>query len=102
MGLLRRLLEIWNSCTHLIALIIIYYNMHLLSKLYDTALAKGDKAALKYLARISPVASQHLQLGGLYALSETPATINVDQVVETLERILAENLKTQALVEDEL
>ncbi|MCD8524416.1 MAG: transposase [Gammaproteobacteria bacterium] len=94
--------EIWNRCTHLIALIIIYYNMHLLSKLYETALAKGDKAALKYLARISPVASQHLQLGGLYALSETPATINVDQVVEALEKILAENLKIQALVEDEL
>lgn len=86
--------EIWNECTRLIALMIIYYNMHLLSKLYDAALANKDTAAINFLKKISPVASQHLQLGGLYAFSETPTTINVDQVVEVLSKILEKNINT--------
>ena len=65
-GMTELEIEIWNECTRLIALIIIYYNMHLLSKLYEIALAKGDKAALEYLKHISPVASQHINIGGLY------------------------------------
>jgi hypothetical protein len=58
--------EIWNECARLIALIIIYYNMHLLSKLYENALAKNDMAAIEYLKHISPVASQHINISGLY------------------------------------
>lgn len=66
--------------------------MHLLSKLYESALANNDKATIEYLKHISPVASQHIQLGGLYAFSETPTTIDIDQVVETLEEILTKNI----------
>ena len=66
--------------------------MHLLSKLYDAALANKDTAAINFLKKISPVASQHLQLGGLYAFSETPTTINVDQVVEVLSKILEKSV----------
>ena len=85
-------IEIWNECTHLIALIIIYYNMHLLSKLYEAALASNDAEAIEYLKHISPVASQHVQLGGLYAFSETPATIDIEQIVKVLSRILEESV----------
>lgn len=80
--------EIWNECTRLIALIMIYYNMHLLSKLYETALAKNDILALKYLRRISPVASQHINIDGLYEFSEIISKMDVNSVIEVLERIL--------------
>ena len=58
--------EIWNECARLIALIIIYYNMHLLSKLYENALLRNDTAAIEFLRHISPVASQHINISGLY------------------------------------
>lgn len=80
--------EIWNECARLIALIIIYYNMHLLSKLYENALAKNDTAAIEYLKHISPVASQHINISGLYEFTEIIKNINVDNVVEVLSKIL--------------
>ncbi len=87
-GMTELEIEIWNECTHLIALIIIYYNMNLLSKLYEAALAKNDTVAIEYLKHISPVASQHVQLGGLYTFSETLETIDVEQIVKLLSKIL--------------
>ena len=80
--------EIWNECARLIALIIIYYNMHLLSKLYENAVAKNDTAAIFFLKHISPVASQHLNIDGLYEFAESIANINVDNVIEVLRKIL--------------
>jgi TnpA family transposase len=80
--------EIWNECTRLIALIIIYYNMHLLSKLYENALATNDTASIQYLKHISPIASQHINISGLYEFVETIENINVDNVVEALSKIL--------------
>jgi len=91
-GMTELEIEIWNECTRLIALIIIYYNMHLLSKLYESALANNDKAAIEYLKHISPVASQHIQLGGLYAFSETQETINIEPIITLLNKILKENV----------
>ncbi len=85
-------IEIWNECTRLIALIIIYYNMHLLSKLYETAVANNDLAAIEYLKHISPVACQHIQLGGLYEFSDTPVTLNLENMVNILSKILNENV----------
>ncbi len=89
--------EIWNECTRLIALIIIYYNMHLLSKLYANALAKNDKAAIEYLKHISPVASQHINISGLYEFIEGIKNINVDNVVEVLSKILNEAVNPLAV-----
>jgi hypothetical protein len=80
--------EIWNECTRLIALIIIYYNMHLLSKLYENAVAKNDTAAIEFLKHISPVASQHLNIDGFYEFAESIRNISVDNVVEVMSRLL--------------
>lgn len=97
--------EIWNECNRLIALIIIYYNMHLLSKLYEDALARGDKAALNFLKHISPVASQHINISGLYEFAEGVASVNVDGIVDKLSKILRETIdsltNTAATVEVE-
>jgi TnpA family transposase len=85
--------EIWNECARLIALIIIYYNMHLLSKLYESALLRNDTAAIEFLRHISPVASQHININGLYEFSEIIENINVDGIVEKLNKILEEVVK---------
>jgi TnpA family transposase len=81
--------EIWNECARLIALIIICYNMHLLSKLYENALLRNDTAAIGFLRHISPVASQHINVSGLYEFSEIITNINVDGIIEILNKILA-------------
>jgi TnpA family transposase len=88
--------EIWNECARLIALIIIYYNMHLLSKLYENALLRNDAAAIEFLRHISPVASQHINISGLYEFSEIIANINVDGIVEALNKILKDTVKTSS------
>lgn len=84
--------EIWNECTRLIALVIIYYNMNLLSKLYEIALKNGDEAVIQFLKHLSPIASQHINISGLYELSETMADINVTHIVEMLNKILKDTI----------
>jgi TnpA family transposase len=87
--------EIWNECTRLIALIIIAYNMCILSELYEIKLAQGDIAAINFLKYISPIASQHLNLGGLYEFSEDMADISINEVVDALNKILDASLKKE-------
>src|SRR3990167_8465072 len=41
--------EIWNECTRLIALIIIAYNMCMLSELYEIKVSEVDAAAIEFL-----------------------------------------------------
>ena len=85
--------EIWNECARLIALIIIYYNMHLLSKLYENAVLRNDTAAIEFLKHISPVASQHININGLYEFSEIIEDIDVDGILEALNKILEKAVK---------
>ena len=85
--------EIWNECTRLIALIIIAYNMCILSELYEIKLKEGDTAAINFLKHISPIASQHLNIGGLYEFSEEMEDINIQAVVSALNKILDAKLK---------
>lgn len=85
--------EIWNECTRLIALIIIAYNMCILSELYEIKLQQGDHAAIEFLKHISPIASQHINIGGLYEFTEEMQTINLTEVVDALTKILDKALK---------
>jgi TnpA family transposase len=85
--------EIWNECTRLTALIIIAYNMCILSELYQIKVKQGDKAAIEFLKHLPPIASQHINIGGLYEFSEDIATINIHAVVDALNKILDETMK---------
>ena len=89
--------EIWNECARLIALITIYYNMHLLSKLYENAMLRNDKGVVEFLKHISPVASQHINISGLYEFSEIITNINVDGIVEALNNILRNAVKPSSV-----
>ena len=66
-----------------------------MSKLYETALAKNDILALKYLRRVSPVASQHINIDGLYEFNEIIIKMDVNSVIEMLEKILAVEMADQ-------
>ena len=70
--------------------------MHLLSKLYENALLRNDTAAIEFLKHISPVASQHINIGGLYEFSEIIDNINVDGIVKELNKILEDVIKPLA------
>ncbi len=72
--------------------------MNLLSKLLILKKSVDDKPAVKFLTSISPIASQHFNLSGLYEFSEDRAEIDVDAVVAIMEEILdttVENLSGQ-------
>lgn len=84
--------DIWNECMRFIALLIIYYNMSLLSKLLEMYKAKGNGKAIKYLSSVSPVASQHLNISGLYEFNDEPSDIDIAQMVMVMEKILDEAL----------
>jgi TnpA family transposase len=89
--------EIWNECTRLLILIILYYNAYILSKLYEIKVKKNDKAAIEYLKHISLIAIQHINLDGFYELAEPMANINVnvDNAVSTLNKVLNKILKSR-------
>jgi len=53
---------------------------------------KDNEAAVEYLTSISPVASQHLNISGLYEFSEEPSDIDIDAMVSEMEKLLAEAL----------
>ena len=86
--------ELWNECMRFIALLIIYYNMSLLSKLLGAN--KDNEAAINYLKTISPVASQHLNINGLYEFSEEANDIDIDSMVNEMEKLLAEALQKKS------
>ena len=67
--------------------------MCILSELYEIKLAQGDIAAINFLKHISPIAAQHLNIGGLYEFSEDMADININAVVDALNKILDAKLK---------
>jgi hypothetical protein len=58
------------------------------AQLYENAVAKNDDAAIEFLKHISPVASQHLNIDGLYEFAESIGNISVDNVVEVMSRLL--------------
>lgn len=92
--------EIWNECMRLIALIIIFYNMNLLSKLLAVKRSPNDEIAIKFLASVSPVASQHFNLSGLYEFREDSTEIDMDAVLAMMEEILntsVENMSGQII-----
>ena len=55
-----------NQATRLITLIIIFYNMYILSELMDAKIQEGDHKAAAIIANISAMAMQHINLSGIY------------------------------------
>ena len=87
--------EIWNECNRLIILVILHYNASILSKLYEIKKAEGDQKAIEMLRHISFAATQHINIEGLYSFSEAMANIDINNVVNILNKILDDTLKAK-------
>jgi TnpA family transposase len=69
--------QVWNECSRLIANAVIYYNMVLLSKVYEQKLAAGDLDAVAFIKGMSPVAWQHVNLFGSIEFSDDNPDIDI-------------------------
>ena len=69
--------QVWNECSRLIANAVIYYNMVLLSKVYEQKLAAGDLDAVAFIKGMSPVAWQHVNLFGSIEFSNDDLDIDI-------------------------
>ena len=73
-------LEISNQCARLVANAIIYYNAAILSRLLERC--QGKAKALALIKSTSPVAWQHLLLGGHYTFEDGGKVLDLDALLE--------------------
>jgi len=87
--------EIWSECARLIVLIIIYYNMYILSKIYEIKLKEKDEAAIELLKHISAAAIQHINFGNVWEFRDKIKSINIDSIINLLNKNLTDVLNTK-------
>ncbi len=85
-------IKVWDHCTRLLTLIIIYYNSYLLSQVINERIARGDHQGAKLLTKASPMASRHINLSGNYHYSEEDIGLDLNEIMQKLNRILDEML----------
>ncbi len=73
--------HLWHECSRLVTNCIIFYNMTLLSQLLARQEATPD---MTHIARISPVAWQHMNFYGRYDFTKASKPINMEEIVEAL------------------
>ena len=78
--------QIWSECTRLIANSIIFYNAVILSKLIAHTENLGKLKEMDLIKRISPMAWRHINLYGQYKFYKKDKSINLDKIIETLEK----------------
>lgn len=76
--------DISNQCGRLISNAIVYYNSAILSRLLERLEAEGNARGIEALARVSPVAWQHILLNGHYTFQSSDEVIDLDELVAGL------------------
>ena len=76
--------QIWNECGRLIANCIIFYNATILSNVLRHQSQNGDSSNQVSLAKISPVAWQHINFYGRYEFTKSFQPIDMDAIVQEL------------------
>jgi len=76
--------QIWNDCGRLIANCIIFYNALILSNVLRRQAEDGSSLAAGPLARVSPVAWQHINFYGRYEFTKSFQPIDIDEIVQEL------------------
>ena len=76
--------DISNQCGRLISNAIVFYNSTILSRLLERLEAEGNAKGIESLARISPVAWQHILLNGHYTFQSSNEIIDLDALVAGL------------------
>lgn len=78
-------IEISNQCARLVANAIVFYNSAILSRLLAKAEAHGNAKLLALATAASPVAWQHVHLGGRYAFRDAGQPIDLDALIRGLD-----------------
>ena len=76
--------QLWSECCRLIANCVIYYNAMILSGLLKAKEQAGDKIQIARLARVSPIAWQHVNFQGRYTFRDIPEPPDIDALVQKL------------------
>ena len=87
-GLSEEETQIWNHCTRLLTLIIIYYNSYILSQVIADRHAKNDGKGAKLLVKVSPMASRHINLSGNYHYSDEDEGLDLNEILLKLNTII--------------
>lgn len=77
-------MAIENECTRLLSLVIIFYNMRLLSDALTSRLDDNDMEAAAMIMEASPLAIQHINLAGIYQYTDELTGINISEIVKAL------------------
>jgi TnpA family transposase len=75
---------LWGECRRLLPNAIIYYNATILSTLLTYKETRGDMEGVALLARVSPVAWQHINWYGRYEFRKQLEAINRSAIVHAL------------------
>jgi hypothetical protein len=78
---------IWNECARLVANVAMYYNAFLLSKLMEIKEKKWDVEEVRFIQRLSPIASQHLNFGGRYEFNKSREPIDIEKILKMMDKI---------------
>lgn len=70
-----------SECSRLIANVIIYYNVLMLSKLLAKFISEGKEREAALVKRLSPVAWQHINLFGRYEFNGEPNMPDIDEMI---------------------
>jgi TnpA family transposase len=76
--------HIWSDAGRLIANAILFYNLHLLSGILESAQAQSKVKQLELLKRISPVAWRHINIYGTYQFLETVPQLDLSRMVNDI------------------
>jgi TnpA family transposase len=79
--------QLWGECARLLTNCMIYYNATLLSQLWERKIHSGDTQGAALVTQVSPVAWQHINVYGRYEFSRGPAAINMQEIIEALDRV---------------
>lgn len=79
--------HLWGECSRLLTNAIIYYNATILSSLLAYKETHGDTEGVALLARVSPVAWQHINWYGRYEFRKQLEAINMTAIIQALTQI---------------
>ena len=75
--------EIWNQASRLVANLVISYNSIILNEI-----SKENKNLKEVIAKVSPVAWQHINFTGKYSFKDKTRTPDFDKIISTLKALL--------------
>jgi TnpA family transposase len=82
--------NIWNECSRLVANAIIFYNTYLLSKLLEQMGREKTIEMIEQIKKVSPIAWQHVNLGGRFKLTCQSEPIEIDLLLTRLREFLTQ------------